>query len=105
VTGLTMQNPGPSNGGAVSGAGTFDPATSYGSVPSAVSMLDPGPSDGRGISGITANDPGSASWLTDGTLPGGTSFIADQAINSGNAGGPALTADNLQSALHLAGYK
>jgi hypothetical protein len=100
--GVFAQDPGPSDAGTVNGMSMFDPAALHGGALSAVSLFDPGLSNGSEVAGAGVNDHGSASWLTDGALPGGTSIGSNQVISSGVLGTPVVTADgNLQHALKL----
>jgi hypothetical protein len=96
VSGITMQDPGPQNGGAVSSM--FDPTAAYGGLLSAVSVLDPATTSAGAVTGSGPNDQGSASWLTDGALPGGTSVGDNQDLNSSSTAF-VVTADSLQHAL------
>jgi hypothetical protein len=113
VNGITMQDPGPQNGGAVSGitmqdpgpqnsgdvSSMFDPMTANGGLLSAFGVLNPGTTSAGAVTDSGQNDQGSASWLTAGTLPGGTSVGDNRDLNSSSATAFVVTADSLQHAL------
>lgn len=90
LSGVTISDPPASPGGSVPGLIMFDPPALNGGAPSAASAFDTGPQNGGN----------SASWLTNGALPGGTSINnGDQ--NSANGTAPVVAADNLTHLLKL----
>jgi hypothetical protein len=97
VSGITMQDPGPQNSGDVSSM--FDPMTANGGLLSAFGVLNPGTTSAGAVTDSGQNDQGSASWLTAGTLPGGTSVGDNRDLNSSSATAFVVTADSLQHAL------